>query len=196
MRWLHAGWSLEVGTASCQTSRSAGKWRAERAGEDVGGAGGDQRQDDAGAADKERDGGGEERELPALAERERDGGAGDRADCRRAGAVQEAAHRLTQPCDWPLRGSALAPPAASGAREPRPHACAAICGPTSVTSGIGCSAHCGGWIPAASAADRKSTRLNSSHQIISYAVFCLKKKKNNQYSIFHNKKKNKNKTSQ
>src|SRR5258708_31714136 len=26
-------------------------------------------------------------------------------------------------------------------------------------------------------ADRKSTRLNSSHQIISYAVFCLKKKK-------------------
>src|SRR5258708_21336813 len=25
--------------------------------------------------------------------------------------------------------------------------------------------------------DRKSTRLNSSHQIISYAVFCLKKKK-------------------
>src|SRR5258708_18913470 len=28
-----------------------------------------------------------------------------------------------------------------------------------------------------SSADRKSTRLNSSHQIISYAVFCLKKKK-------------------
>src|SRR5258708_20079919 len=27
-----------------------------------------------------------------------------------------------------------------------------------------------------SALDRKSTRLNSSHQIISYAVFCLKKK--------------------
>src|SRR5258708_19773807 len=27
--------------------------------------------------------------------------------------------------------------------------------------------------------DRKSTRLNSSHQIISYAVFCLKKKKRN-----------------
>src|SRR5258708_39283305 len=27
--------------------------------------------------------------------------------------------------------------------------------------------------------DRKSTRLNSSHQIISYAVFCLKKKKAN-----------------
>src|SRR5258708_25356275 len=28
--------------------------------------------------------------------------------------------------------------------------------------------------------DRKSTRLNSSHQIISYAVFCLKKKKKKQ----------------
>src|SRR5207244_11881583 len=30
---------------------------------------------------------------------------------------------------------------------------------------------------AATEQDRKSTRLNSSHQIISYAVFCLKKKK-------------------
>src|SRR5256885_17198206 len=28
------------------------------------------------------------------------------------------------------------------------------------------------------APDRKSTRLNSSHLVISYAVFCLKKKKN------------------
>src|SRR2546430_7527437 len=30
--------------------------------------------------------------------------------------------------------------------------------------------------PSASARDRKSTRLNSSHSQISYAVFCLKKK--------------------
>src|SRR2546430_13568433 len=30
----------------------------------------------------------------------------------------------------------------------------------------------------AAAGDRKSTRLNSSHSQISYAVFCLKKKKN------------------
>src|SRR5258708_9419937 len=29
--------------------------------------------------------------------------------------------------------------------------------------------------------DRKSTRLNSSHQIISYAVFCLKKKSSRGY---------------
>src|SRR5206468_7621208 len=32
--------------------------------------------------------------------------------------------------------------------------------------------------PFPSATDRKSTRLNSSHDQISYAVFCLKKKKN------------------
>src|SRR2546430_4710005 len=31
--------------------------------------------------------------------------------------------------------------------------------------------------------DRKSTRLNSSHSQISYAVFCLKKKKKQKYSI-------------
>src|SRR2546429_6909889 len=36
-------------------------------------------------------------------------------------------------------------------------------------------------IPKRSRADRKSTRLNSSHGYISYAVFCLKKKKNTQY---------------
>src|SRR5258708_8294542 len=32
--------------------------------------------------------------------------------------------------------------------------------------------------------DRKSTRLNSSHQIISYAVFCLKKKKTTQLPCY------------
>src|SRR2546426_7501061 len=30
--------------------------------------------------------------------------------------------------------------------------------------------------------DRKSTRLNSSHLVISYAVFCLKKKKNKDHT--------------
>src|SRR5438874_9966775 len=34
--------------------------------------------------------------------------------------------------------------------------------------------------------DRKSTRLNSSHVEISYAVFCLKKKKNQQNNIHYN----------
>src|SRR6266566_8356798 len=33
-------------------------------------------------------------------------------------------------------------------------------------------------------ADRKSTRLNSSHLVISYAVFCLKKKKNASIVLF------------
>src|SRR2546427_4067350 len=35
------------------------------------------------------------------------------------------------------------------------------------------------WCEAATTRDRKSTRLNSSHSQISYAVFCLKKKKKN-----------------
>src|SRR3712207_7203960 len=45
-------------------------------------------------------------------------------------------------------------------------------------------AHLGGQ-PAlnAYASDRKSTRLNSSHANISYAVFCLKKKKSNLISV-------------
>src|SRR5256885_8693001 len=37
-------------------------------------------------------------------------------------------------------------------------------------------AACGGWRRTGHR-DRKSTRLNSSHLVISYAVFCLKKKK-------------------
>src|SRR2546427_1690845 len=36
----------------------------------------------------------------------------------------------------------------------------------------------GTWTATSAWADRKSTRLNSSHSQISYAVFCLKKKKN------------------
>src|SRR5690242_21512533 len=35
--------------------------------------------------------------------------------------------------------------------------------------------------------DRKSTRLNSSHMSISYAVFCLKKKKNKKINIKNKK---------
>src|SRR5215211_8089337 len=40
--------------------------------------------------------------------------------------------------------------------------------------------------------DRKSTRLNSSHTVISYAVFCLKKKKKN-LTVRYTKRKKKNK---
>src|SRR6266571_4819785 len=46
-----------------------------------------------------------------------------------------------------------------------------------------------GGVPALLALDRKSTRLNSSHMSISYAVFCLKKKTNNIYvPLISNKK--------
>src|SRR5215204_6861320 len=37
--------------------------------------------------------------------------------------------------------------------------------------------------------DRKSTRLNSSHTVISYAVFCLKKKKKRENPYILSKKK-------
>src|SRR2546426_4387649 len=36
--------------------------------------------------------------------------------------------------------------------------------------------------------DRKSTRLNSSHLVISYAVFCLKKKKNAKLTVILTKR--------
>src|SRR2546426_8457647 len=36
---------------------------------------------------------------------------------------------------------------------------------------------------AGAVADRKSTRLNSSHLVISYAVFCLKKKKKEKHIL-------------
>src|SRR5215204_6776578 len=41
--------------------------------------------------------------------------------------------------------------------------------------------------------DRKSTRLNSSHTVISYAVFCLKKKKKKNTNYKKKKKKKKTK---
>src|SRR3712207_8694422 len=39
--------------------------------------------------------------------------------------------------------------------------------------------HLEAWVKLCARVDRKSTRLNSSHANISYAVFCLKKKKIN-----------------
>src|SRR5882672_11781850 len=48
--------------------------------------------------------------------------------------------------------------------------------------------------PRARFRDRKSTRLNSSHTVISYAVFCLKKKKKkNDINLFIKKKQQQNK---
>src|SRR2546426_5712296 len=66
---------------------------------------------------------------------------------------------------------------ASGNRPPRDHRCAAQHARQHLRprSRRQCRLRAG-----ASAADRKSTRLNSSHLVISYAVFCLKKKKKKQ----------------
>src|SRR5216683_6924439 len=47
--------------------------------------------------------------------------------------------------------------------------------------------------PQSSSRDRKSTRLNSSHDQISYAVFCLKKKKNLSFVPYLAQKKKKTK---
>src|SRR5438105_4054543 len=44
--------------------------------------------------------------------------------------------------------------------------------------GVGASSHMACLLFTAELGDRKSTRLNSSHEWISYAVFCLKKKNN------------------
>src|SRR2546427_6092160 len=65
------------------------------------------------------------------------------------------------------------------------------CRAATVRSGLACdateSAH-PGWRRSrhgrcATRQDRKSTRLNSSHSQISYAVFCLKKKNNNPHTV-------------
>src|SRR5205807_9558625 len=50
-------------------------------------------------------------------------------------------------------------------------------------------------LPPSSTGDRKSTRLNSSHLVISYAVFCLKKKKHKIKKTIKNKNNN-NKSTQ
>src|SRR5471030_3437637 len=66
----------------------------------------------------------------------------------------------------------------------RPRARAAF-RPALVRSAISARSSC--------ATDRKSTRLNSSHLGISYAVFCLKKKKKKNFVSFFKKTKIKNK---
>src|SRR3989454_5733681 len=60
--------------------------------------------------------------------------------------------------DWPLSYGSLTPPMVGGIRYEHSHRL--------IASFVG---------------DRKSTRLNSSHLVISYAVFCLKKKKKKIY---------------
>src|SRR2546430_6672391 len=64
-----------------------------------------------------------------------------------------------------------------------PQSMAFLTGPegTPLASGLcfrACARAGGVWRAVVGHLDRKSTRLNSSHSQISYAVFCLKKKKN------------------
>src|SRR5690554_7763600 len=58
-----------------------------------------------------------------------------------------------------------------------------------IASGLGVAIPRNSSLQAANQEDRKSTRLNSSHVRISYAVFCLKKKKKKTKKITSNKKK-------
>src|SRR5204863_10009931 len=71
--------------------------------------------------------------------------------------------------------SALAPRSESSLLEP----CAPVLRATSRPSSQATIAR---WYSGRSGGDRKSTRLNSSHVEISYAVFCLKKKKKRETS--------------
>src|SRR3712207_9452573 len=77
----------------------------------------------------------------------------------------------------PISGSAVDHEGSSRIRTG--HGCAARA--TGVAAGEGSGAaprwSDGRWLASIHLRDRKSTRLNSSHANISYAVFCLKKKK-------------------
>src|SRR5436190_18567510 len=57
-----------------------------------------------------------------------------------------------------------------------------------VSTVVGYAALAGLGFANAQAGDRKSTRLNSSHTVISYAVFCLKKKKKKKKQLKQKKK--------
>src|SRR5438034_7536706 len=57
------------------------------------------------------------------------------------------------------------------------HSCSARCSRNRRSNQKRFSARCAAILPSGTPPDRKSTRLNSSHTVISYAVFCLKKKK-------------------
>src|SRR5439155_15551944 len=79
------------------------------------------------------------------------------------------------------RGNGSAPRAESaGARDGR-------CGRRGGYLPILARARCRSWARRKRRRDRKSTRLNSSHVAISYAVFCLKKKKKHQIKRRKNK---------
>src|SRR5438132_2609503 len=66
-------------------------------------------------------------------------------------------------------------PSVAASYRPRPGALGSLVGQKAVMA----DERAEGARAGAGRGDRKSTRLNSSHTVISYAVFCLKKKKQN-----------------
>src|SRR2546427_6358609 len=83
-----------------------------------------------------------------------------------------------EPLDTSLADPAVEP-AASLALHPALDAVAlfGVLGHAAICSAPGTAARVPASVRLCGAIDRKSTRLNSSHSQISYAVFCLKKKK-------------------
>src|SRR5690348_18021895 len=83
-------------------------------------------------------------------------------------------HALSLHDALPILTSSIVRPESRISLNTSKHFCWNAASPTASTSSI--SRICAStWI--ATEKDRKSTRLNSSHPSISYAVFCLKKKK-------------------
>src|SRR3989454_6097566 len=76
----------------------------------------------------------------------------------------------------------VTPPGPGGRVEPAVLAAARLAGVTEGYRVGGAQAVAALAYGTATIRDRKSTRLNSSHLVISYAVFCLKKKKNNKHA--------------
>src|SRR2546426_1971499 len=81
-------------------------------------------------------------------------------------------------CDFNVYAAAAPPDVAYAgllAAELAGHAAHAPWADRSVRSVYLGGGTCAAWPASSAARDRKSTRLNSSHLVISYAVFCLKK---------------------
>src|SRR2546429_3033596 len=82
------------------------------------------------------------------------------------------------PASWPARVLAAAEDGGAHLGEGgTPAGPVATTAPAPLGGALGARRRRGPPRPAAAPPDRKSTRLNSSHGYISYAVFCLKKKK-------------------
>src|SRR5207248_7896347 len=107
------------------------------------------------------------------------GRADERAGRERArGRLRDLPRARLRPCHWTAPRSPRLPllrsPTATGCCRGGSSPGSIRAAPPRPRPGRGCAACCK---PASAPSDRKSTRLNSSHRTISYAVFCLKKKK-------------------